>query len=86
MTLPELRLTAYYQRCPIKPRVPGIAHTPSLTTLHSHAHSHSQMTLHELRSTAYYQRRLIDRAVALLRPGGAMVYSTCSINPGELFY
>ncbi|GBF91388.1 hypothetical protein Rsub_04128 [Raphidocelis subcapitata] len=42
-----------------------------------------QATLQELRSTAHYQRRLIDRAVALLRPGGAMVYSTCTINPGE---
>jgi hypothetical protein len=43
---------------------------------------HAQATLQELRSTAHYQRRLIDRAVALLRPGGALVYSTCTINPG----
>lgn len=31
---------------------------------------------------AEQQRRLIDAAVGLLRPGGHMVYSTCTINPG----
>ena len=29
------------------------------------------------------QRRLIDRAVALLRPGGMLVYCTCSLEPEE---
>ena len=29
------------------------------------------------------QRRLIDRAVALLRPGGTLVYCTCSLEPEE---
>ncbi|KAG2427328.1 hypothetical protein HXX76_012523 [Chlamydomonas incerta] len=36
-----------------------------------------------LRQCAAAQRRLVDGAVRLLRPGGAMVYSTCTINPGE---
>lgn len=40
-------------------------------------------TLPLLRSTAAYQRRLLDQAVRLLRPGGHLVYSTCTINPGE---
>jgi 16S rRNA (cytosine967-C5)-methyltransferase len=29
------------------------------------------------------QRRLIDRAVALLKPGGTLVYCTCSLEPEE---
>ena len=33
---------------------------------------------------AAQQRRLIDAAVALLRPGGTLVYSTCTLNPGLL--
>ena len=32
---------------------------------------------------AEQQRRLIDAAAGLLKPGGHMVYSTCTINPGE---
>jgi len=38
---------------------------------------------------AAQQRRLVDAAVALLRPGGTLVYSTCTLNPGAanwLFY
>eukprot|EP00891_Asterochloris_glomerata_P009936 jgi/Astpho2/9936/e_gw1.00152.20.1_t len=33
--------------------------------------------------TARYQRKLIRVAVELLKPGGTMVYSTCSISPAE---
>jgi 16S rRNA (cytosine967-C5)-methyltransferase len=29
------------------------------------------------------QRRLIDRAVALLKPGGTLIYCTCSLEPEE---
>jgi 16S rRNA (cytosine967-C5)-methyltransferase len=29
------------------------------------------------------QRRLLDRAVALTRPGGLIVYCTCSLEPEE---
>ena len=36
-----------------------------------------------LESFAQYQRRLIDAAVKLVKPGGALVYSTCTINPLE---
>lgn len=32
--------------------------------------------------TAMYQRKLLQVAVQLLRPGGYLVYSTCTINPG----
>ncbi len=32
---------------------------------------------------ADFQRRLIDRAVALTKPGGTLVYCTCSLEPEE---
>jgi 16S rRNA (cytosine967-C5)-methyltransferase len=37
----------------------------------------------DLRSLAGLQRELIDSAAALVRPGGLLVYSTCSIEPEE---
>ncbi|EEF34364.1 rRNA (cytosine-C(5))-methyltransferase NOP2C [Ricinus communis] len=40
-------------------------------------------TVKSLRSHAVYQRRMFDQAVKLVRPGGVIVYSTCTINPGE---
>uniref|UniRef100_A0A0D3GZI3 SAM-dependent MTase RsmB/NOP-type domain-containing protein n=1 Tax=Oryza barthii TaxID=65489 RepID=A0A0D3GZI3_9ORYZ len=40
-------------------------------------------TLESLRNHATYQRRMFDQAVKLVRPGGVIVYSTCTINPGE---
>ena len=38
--------------------------------------------MRELEQTAVYQRRILAAAVQLVRPGGALVFSTCSINPG----
>ncbi|KAF2919406.1 rRNA (cytosine-C(5))-methyltransferase NOP2C isoform X2 [Oryza sativa Japonica Group] len=40
-------------------------------------------TLESLRNHATYQRRMFDQAVKLVHPGGVIVYSTCTINPGE---
>lgn len=40
-------------------------------------------TLKQLRATAALQRALLHAAVRMLKPGGALVYSTCTINPGE---
>ncbi|ESW13416.1 hypothetical protein PHAVU_008G194100 [Phaseolus vulgaris] len=40
-------------------------------------------TIESLRHHAKYQRRMFDQAVQLVRPGGVIVYSTCTINPGE---
>lgn len=36
-----------------------------------------------LDSLAGYQRALLATAVQLLKPGGSLVYCTCTINPGE---
>jgi len=41
-------------------------------------------TLHALLETALYQRQLLATAVQLLKPGGFLVFSTCTINPGEV--
>lgn len=40
-------------------------------------------TLESLRKHGKYQRKMFDQAVQLVRPGGVIVYSTCTINPGE---
>ncbi|KAL9230256.1 hypothetical protein vseg_005633 [Gypsophila vaccaria] len=40
-------------------------------------------TIESLRSNARYQRKMFDQAVQLVRPGGVLVYSTCTLNPGE---
>ncbi|KAL3502535.1 hypothetical protein ACH5RR_036984 [Cinchona calisaya] len=40
-------------------------------------------TVESLRNHAKYQKRMFDQAVQLVRPGGVIVYSTCTINPGE---
>ncbi|CAN6453050.1 unnamed protein product [Victoria cruziana] len=40
-------------------------------------------SLESLRNHGKYQRRMFDQAVRLVRPGGVIVYSTCTINPGE---
>ncbi|MED6149548.1 rRNA (cytosine-C(5))-methyltransferase nop2c [Stylosanthes scabra] len=40
-------------------------------------------TVDSLRNHGKYQRRMFDQAVQLARPGGVIVYSTCTINPGE---
>lgn len=40
-------------------------------------------TVESLGNHAKYQKRMFDQAVQLVRPGGVIVYSTCTINPGE---
>jgi 16S rRNA C967 or C1407 C5-methylase (RsmB/RsmF family) len=41
-----------------------------------------QQTLSGLLETSLYQRQLLATAVQLLKPGGCLVFSTCTINPG----
>jgi 16S rRNA C967 or C1407 C5-methylase (RsmB/RsmF family) len=42
-----------------------------------------QVTLQSLRQDGVYKRRFLDQAFRLVKPGGVIVYSTCTINPGE---
>jgi 16S rRNA (cytosine967-C5)-methyltransferase len=37
----------------------------------------------EMAALVALQRRLLDRAVALLKPGATLVYCTCSLEPEE---
>ena len=60
---------------------PAHPHPPPSRPL-THRLVHPQ-TLAELRSTAAYQRCILRAAVRLLRPGGTLVFSTCTVNPGE---
>jgi hypothetical protein len=39
--------------------------------------------LPQLQALAAYQRALLHAAVHMLKPGGSLVYCTCTINPGE---
>jgi 16S rRNA C967 or C1407 C5-methylase (RsmB/RsmF family) len=43
----------------------------------------AQTTVEELQKHASYQRKFIKEAVALLKPGGFLTYSTCTINSEE---
>ncbi|XP_076927138.1 rRNA (cytosine-C(5))-methyltransferase NOP2C-like [Bidens hawaiensis] len=43
----------------------------------------AEETVESLRRHGKYQQRMFDQAVQLVRPGGVLVYSTCTINPGE---
>lgn len=41
------------------------------------------LSLPQLLEAAAYQRQLLAAAVRLVEPGGYLVYSTCSVGPGE---
>lgn len=40
-------------------------------------------SLHDIEKLAALQRRMLERAVALVKPGGAIVFSNCSLDPLE---
>lgn len=42
-----------------------------------------QWTLTDLHKVSKYQRQFIQQAVSLLKPGGTLTYSTCTINADE---
>ena len=64
------------------PPPPPLTRTPPPSRPLTHRLVHPQ-TRAELRSTAAYQRCILRAAVRLLRPGGTLVFSTCTVNPGE---
>ncbi|XP_067649242.1 tRNA (cytosine(72)-C(5))-methyltransferase NSUN6-like [Haliotis asinina] len=45
--------------------------------------SRNRMKLSELKSYAVYQRKLFSKAVELLKPGGVLVFSTCTVTREE---
>lgn len=42
-----------------------------------------EWTLPQLKKLAAYQRAFLHTAVHMLKPGGTLVYCTCTINPGS---
>lgn len=40
-------------------------------------------TMESLKKHGKYQKKMFDQAIHLVRPGGTLVYSTCTLNPGE---
>jgi 16S rRNA (cytosine967-C5)-methyltransferase len=43
----------------------------------------TRLTPHDVAQRALVQRELLERALTLLKPGGRLVYSTCSVEPEE---
>ena len=52
-------------------------------TLRRHPDGAVSKKLADVATLAAIQRRLIDQAIRMLRPGGLIVYSTCSLEPEE---
>ncbi len=52
-------------------------------TLRRHPEIAWTRRLEDILKLAEQQRRLLDRAARLVRPGGVLVYSTCSLEPEE---
>jgi 16S rRNA C967 or C1407 C5-methylase (RsmB/RsmF family) len=53
----------------------GLGQRPSL--------GHTDYSLTTLEQTAHYQRKILKKAVCLVKNGGVLVYSTCTISPLE---
>ena len=56
---------------------------PPCTALGVRPKLYDTTTLARIRSTASYQRMILDSAVEALRPGGVLVYSTCTLTVEE---
>eukprot|EP00276_Gloeochaete_wittrockiana_P023086 CAMPEP_0184363116 /NCGR_PEP_ID=MMETSP1089-20130417/138182_1 /TAXON_ID=38269 ORGANISM="Gloeochaete wittrockiana, Strain SAG46.84" /NCGR_SAMPLE_ID=MMETSP1089 /ASSEMBLY_ACC=CAM_ASM_000445 /LENGTH=242 /DNA_ID=CAMNT_0026703485 /DNA_START=1 /DNA_END=726 /DNA_ORIENTATION=+ len=56
---------------------------PSCSALGLRPHLRIQKSISDIENNHNYQRRLLSAAYELLRPGGTLVYSTCTISPGE---
>lgn len=56
---------------------------PPCTALGVRPKLYDETTLARIRSTASYQRMILDSAITALRPGGILVYSTCTLTVEE---
>lgn len=65
----------YFDKVLVDAPCSGLGQRPSL--------SFNEFSLDSLRKTAEYQRKLLSEAFKVLKPGGVLVYSTCTINPME---
>jgi hypothetical protein len=79
-----------HSSAPAAPRCPGFAPESfthvlldaPCTALGLRPKLQQPLTLTQLLEAAAYQRQLLAAAVHLVRPGGYLVFSTCSISPG----
>ncbi|MFW9986286.1 MAG: PUA domain-containing protein [Candidatus Odinarchaeota archaeon] len=56
---------------------------PPCTALGVRPKLYDETTIARIQSTASYQRMILESAVPLLRPGGILVYSTCTLTVEE---
>jgi hypothetical protein len=85
-----LRACRKFGSAPAAPRCPGFAPESfshvlldaPCTALGLKPKLAQPLSLLELLEAAAYQRQLLAAAVRLVKPGGYLVYSTCSISPG----
>ncbi len=56
---------------------------PPCTALGVRPKLYDETTLARIHSTAAYQRMILDSAIGALRPGGVLVYSTCTLTVEE---
>ncbi|XP_062620430.1 tRNA (cytosine(72)-C(5))-methyltransferase NSUN6-like [Saccostrea cucullata] len=73
VNFPEIP-TEYFDRVLLDVPCSALGQRPSLK---------NQITLNSLKSYSGYQRKFIRKAVQLLRPGGVLVYSTCTVTLEE---
>jgi len=66
--------TQYFDRILLDPPCSGLGNRPRFI---------DKTNLSSFMGFPDYQKKLVDVAVALLKPGGTLVYSTCTISPYE---
>jgi 16S rRNA (cytosine967-C5)-methyltransferase len=54
-----------------------------LGTLHRHADARWRQTPETVQELAQLQAELLEQAATWVKPGGVLVYSTCTLHPAE---
>ncbi|HET9439762.1 MAG TPA: 16S rRNA (cytosine(967)-C(5))-methyltransferase RsmB [Longimicrobiales bacterium] len=73
-------------RCPVVKSCDGVLLDAPCTgtgTFKRHPDGKWRIQPHDLKALATLQRSLLDAAAAIVKPGGVLVYSTCSLEPEE---
>jgi 16S rRNA (cytosine967-C5)-methyltransferase len=73
----QLSFPAEFDRVLVDPPCSGLG------TLQGHPDLRWRMTPEKVEELAGIQARILDRALAALRPGGTLVYSTCTLTERE---
>lgn len=54
-----------------------------LGTLHRHADARWRQSLEKVQALAQLQAELLEQSATWVKPGGSLVYATCTLNPAE---